>query len=121
MALRFVHDEHLRGAVHAFRRHNAAGADVVDVARVGDPADLPLGTSDPDLLAWAEREGRVVVSEDWNTMPGHLRDHLNQAQHSQGVILLRSGFTVAELVATLVVAAYASDPAEFLDQARFLP
>jgi hypothetical protein len=64
MALTYVLDEHLRGALwHALRQHNAGGVNVVDVDRVGDPPDLPLGTTDPDLLLWAEREGRVVVTQ----------------------------------------------------------
>jgi hypothetical protein len=48
MALRYVLDENLRGRLwSAFQRHNAAGVDRVDVTRVGDPLDLPLGTADP--------------------------------------------------------------------------
>jgi hypothetical protein len=122
MPLRFVLDENLRGVLWpAFQQHNAAGVDVVDVTRVGDPPDLPLGTSDSDVLAWAEREGRIVVSWDCNTMPGHLQDHLDQGRHSPGVIILRPGFTIAVLVGILVVAAHASDPLEFRDQVRFLP
>jgi hypothetical protein len=63
MPLAFVLDEHLRGSLwRALQRWNLLGVDVLDVVRVGDPPDLPLGTSDPDLLAWAEREGRILVS-----------------------------------------------------------
>jgi len=63
--------------------------DIVDVTRVGDPADLPLGTQDPDLLLWAEREQRVVVTMDRQTMLGHLAAHLQSGHHSPGVFLLR--------------------------------
>ena len=122
MPLRFVLDEHLRGALwHALQRHNATGVDVVDVARVGDPADLPLGTLDPNLLLWAEREGRVVVSRDWNTMPSHLFDHLRTGRHSPGVILLRAGHSMTEMVSSLVLAAHAGNATDFQDQVRALP
>jgi hypothetical protein len=122
MPLRYVLDEHLRGALWlALRRHNAVGAYPVDVVRVGDPADLPLGTADPDLLAWAEREQRIVVTRDWKTMPGHLANHLQAGHHSPGVCLLRPGHRLPDLVFALALAAYATDPAEWTDQVKFLP
>src|SRR5437868_13813413 len=77
MALRFFLDEQLRGPLwHAIQQHNAAGAYVLDVLRVGDPPAPPLGTADPDLILWGEANGRVLVTNDRRTMPGHLTDHL---------------------------------------------
>ena len=99
MALTYVLDEQLRGPLwRALQQHNAGGVDVVDVVRVGDPPDLPLGTPDPDLLLWAEGTGRVLVTMDWNTMPGHLALHLQNGHHSPGIILLRPGHTLPQLV-----------------------
>jgi hypothetical protein len=122
MPLRFVLDEHLRGTLwHALQRHNAAGVNIVDVTRIGGSVDLPLGTLDPDLLLWAERERRILVTRDWNTMPGHLFEHLRKGHHSPGVVLLQRGYSMTELVSILVVAAYAGDPTEFQDQVRVLP
>jgi hypothetical protein len=122
MPLRFVLDEHLRGPLWgAIQQHNARGSDVIDAVRVGDLPDPPLGTTDPDLLLWAEREGRVVVSRDWNTLPHHLAAHLLSGHHSPGVVILRLGHTLPQLVFTLALAAHATDPGEFRDQVRFLP
>jgi hypothetical protein len=122
MPLAYVLDEHLRGLLWgAIRQHNAGGVNVIDVTRVGDPADLPLGTQDPDLLLWAERENRVVVTRDWNTMPGHLADHLQGGHHSPGVFILSRGYSLPQLVFILALAAYAMDPAEVVDQVTFLP
>jgi hypothetical protein len=122
MPLAYVLDEHLRGLLwDAIRQHNAGGVNVIDVTRVGDPADLPLGTQDPDLLLWAERENRVVVTRDWNTMPGHLANHLQGGHHSPGVFILRRGLSLPQLVDILVLTAYAVDPAEARDQVRYLP
>lgn len=64
MPLTYVLDEHFRGILwNALQRHNAGGHHVVDVVSVRDPVDLPLGTKDPDVLLWGEREGRVLVSQ----------------------------------------------------------
>jgi Domain of unknown function (DUF5615) len=122
VALSYVLDEQLRGALwHALQQHNAGGVNVVDVVRVGDPPDLPLGIQDPDLLLWAEDNGRVLVTLDVNTMPGHLTLHLQSGHHSPGVVILRVGHTLPVLVSNLVLAAHVYDPADVQDKVTFLP
>ena len=72
MPLRFVLDENQRGLLRrAIVRHNHAGIYPLDAVRVGDEPDLPLGSSDSDILLWSEREGRILVSFDRATMAGH--------------------------------------------------
>lgn len=69
----FLLDEHLRGPLwSAIQRHNLRASSTNDAVRVGDPPDLPLGSQDEVILVWAERENRILVTEDVNTMPGHL-------------------------------------------------
>jgi hypothetical protein len=122
MALRFLLDEQLRGPLaRAIRQHNAAGIHVIDVLSVGDPPDLPLGSSDPGILLWAEREGRIVVTWDRGTMPGHLASHLLAGHHSPGVFVLRSSVTLSAIVSYLVLAAHAGDPALFQDRIEYVP
>ena len=61
MAIRFVLDEHLRGPLwRAVQRHNARAEDPIDVVRVGDLPDLPLGSDDA-----AGSRGRSVRGESW--------------------------------------------------------
>ena len=40
----------------------------IDLVRVQDA--LPEGTPDPDVLAWAAAEGRILLTNDRNTMVG---------------------------------------------------
>jgi hypothetical protein len=90
MALGYPLDEHLRGVLwRAIQRHNAQGVNVLDVVRVGDPADLPLGSADPALLLWAEQHGRILISRDERTLPAHLATHLQAGHHSPGIFILR--------------------------------
>jgi len=122
MLLRYVLDEHLRGELwQALQSHNARGVHPIDVTRVGDPPDLPLGTFDPEILQWAEWEGRLVVSRDEGTMKTHLADHLQAGRHSPGVFLIRKRSTLADVVFFLVAAVYARDPTEWQDQYRYIP
>jgi hypothetical protein len=82
----FLLDEHLRGPLWvAILRHNRQGGLLLDAGRVGDPPDLPLASPDPTILLWAEREGRILLTEDVHTMPGPLAQHLQGGHHSPGV------------------------------------
>ncbi len=77
MALRFVLDENQRGPLwRSIIRHNQLGDYLLDVVRVGDAPDLPLGATDPDVLGWCERENRILVSFDRSTLAGHLAAYL---------------------------------------------
>jgi hypothetical protein len=122
MPIRYLLDEHLRGPLwDIILRHNSRGADLLDATRVGDEPDLPTGASDPEILIWAERERRVLVSEDKSTMAAHLSQHLAAGRHSPGVFTLRPGFSLPRVLDALVLAAHASEPAEWEDQINWVP
>lgn len=122
MALAFVLDEHFRGPLwNAIERHNLGSEYLIDAVRVGDPPDLPLRTTDPTLLLWAEREDRIIISKDKRTMPIHLDDHLRAGHHVPGVFIVRTEFSNSEIVEYLELDAYAGDPAEFRDTVTFIP
>ena len=55
-----VHGEIIRG----LRRRSSA----IDLLRAQDA--LPEGTPDPEVLAWAAAENRVLITNDRNTMVG---------------------------------------------------
>ena len=122
MALTYVLDEQLRGPLlRALRQHPGVATHPVDVVQVGDPVDLPLGTPDVEVLLWAERCGRVLVTRDKRTMPGHLAAHLQSGRHSPGVYVLRRWLTMSVLVDLLVIAAYTTDPLLIRDRIEFIP
>src|SRR5262249_8257039 len=122
MPLSYLLDEHLRGTLwNAIQRYNAQGGFPLDVARVGDPPDLPLGTLDPAILAWAERENRILVSRDEKTLGTHLADHMAAGHHSPGIFIIRPRSTRPQVIAFLAAAAYASAPVDWRDQLRYIP
>lgn len=123
MPLRFVLDEQLRGQPlwYALQRHNAVGINVIDVVRVGDPSDLPLGSLDPDILIWAQRHDRILISVDYSTLPTHLADHLAGGNHSPGVLMIRRHSTLPRTITALELAAHAGDPADYQDTIIHIP
>jgi hypothetical protein len=123
MALRYLLDEHLRGGGlwQAVGQHNSFGKDSIDVVRVGDPADLPLSTQDLDILLWAEREGRILISQDKKTLAVHLSQHLSANHQSPGVFLIRPSATILQVIDYLVLASHAGDPAYFENRIEYIP
>jgi hypothetical protein len=105
----------------AIQRHNGSSADPLDVARVGDPPDLPLGSTDAEILLWAEREGRILVTFDKTTMAVHLANHLQAGRHSPGIFMLRRACQLFLVVAHLALADSASEPWEWQDRIEFIP
>jgi Domain of unknown function (DUF5615) len=122
MALRYLFDENARGALwHAIVRHNAIAPEPLDVVGVGDVDDLPLRSADPDILRWAEREGRVLVTLDHNTMPAYLIALLGAGGHLPGMFLVRRGSRIRELVGWLALAAQSGDDDQWRDQVIYIP
>jgi hypothetical protein len=123
MALSYLLDENLLSGPlwHAIQQHNGGGHDAIDVVRVGDPACPPRGTLDPQVLIWAEQQGRILVSLDESTMPGFLTAHLAAGRRSPGVFLVRGGQPLPAIVAELVLRAHAGDPAHYADCVNYLP
>ena len=122
MPIPFVLDENARGPFgQAIQTHNRGGVHPIDAVRVGDRPDLPLQASDPEILAWAEQTGRILLTYDESTMPGHWLDHLRAGRHSPGVFIIREIVPLREIVENLVIRAYASDPSKWWDRLEYFP
>jgi hypothetical protein len=122
MAVRFVLDENVRGPLwSAIQAHNGRGIDLVDAVRVGDPLDLPLRTPDPAILIWAEREARVLVTNDKKSMPVHFFGHIQSGHHSPEIFIIRSQSAIPQLVSFLASVANTSEPSEWAGLITFIP
>ena len=122
MPLAYLLDEHFRGPLwRAIDSHNMKGTDGVNAIRVGDVAELPLRISGAEILEWAERERRILVSFDRSTLPAHLEDHLKSGRESPGIFLIRRTSTISLVVHFLVLAAHASEPEEWVNRVAYVP
>lgn len=82
MRPRLLLDEHVNRAIQRqLRRLDAR----IEVLAIGDPGAPPSGTSDPDILAWLEESGYILVTENRSTMPVHLSDHFVAGRHIPGL------------------------------------
>jgi predicted nuclease of predicted toxin-antitoxin system len=112
--IRFVCDEQLPTAV--FRAARAAGLDVVRVQ------DLGLrSASDPDLLAWAAADGRVVLTLDRDTLPDFAYARVRAGLPMPGVVVPRADLSAGAVVVELLLTVGAGTPDDLRNQVVYLP
>jgi predicted nuclease of predicted toxin-antitoxin system len=79
------------------------------------------GVADPDVLAVAAREDRIVVTSDLKTMPRHFGDFLQAHGHAPGVFLVRQNAPLADVIEDLVMVWAASDGDEWRNRIIEIP
>jgi hypothetical protein len=73
--LRLASDADVHGGIiRGLRRRHPE----IDLVRVHDA--LPEGAPDPQVLAWAAAEGRVLITNDRNTIVGFARERVAAGQ-----------------------------------------
>ena len=87
--------------------------------QTADEAQL-RGLPDPDVLARAARDGRILVSHDHHTMPVHFATFVT-TQHSPGVFLLSQDVPIKIAVEELLVIWEASEAEEWANTLHYLP
>lgn len=78
------------------------------------------GKDDAQVLAVAARDGRVLVTHDFATMPGHFRTFTARHQ-SPGVFLVAQSLPIGAAVEELLLIWEASEPADWANQLTYLP
>lgn len=91
----------------------------LDIVRVQD-AGLS-GADDPSVLGWAAGEGRILLTHDVSTLPGHAFKRVAAGQPMPGVFAARSRDPVGSTIEDLVLLAECSFEGEWEGQVRFLP
>ncbi len=80
-----------------------------------------LHRSDPDVLAYAADHGRVLLTHDETTMPGHLSDFLATGRHSPGVIVVDQELATGRAIEAVLLVWEASGPEDWADQYFYAP
>lgn len=78
------------------------------------------GMPDPEVLARAADEGRVIVTHDRRTMPHHFADFI-QRRESPGVIIISQRVSVRRAIDELTLIWEASESAEWSNLIVELP
>ena len=75
--------------------------------------------SDPEVLAFAAEEQRVLVTHDLRTIPRHCADFI-QHQDSPGVLIIPQHVPVRESIEALLLVWEASEPEEWTNRIAVL-
>jgi hypothetical protein len=122
MPLKYLIDEHLRGAFSkSLIAAGLAQGHRLDVWQVGDGDAPPLGTKDPGLLTWCARGDRILISRDKSSLPDHLAAFLATGQSSPGIFVIRPNAAWHDVLDDLVLMSQASLPNEFRDRIVYIP
>jgi hypothetical protein len=92
----------------------------IDLVRAEDA--LPRGTSDPDDLAWAATEGRVLITNDRNTMVGFGYQRVASGEPVPGLIATTNEQSIGSAIDDIMLIAECMAEDELRDQVVvFLP
>jgi hypothetical protein len=79
------------------------------------------GASDPEVLEWAARQGRVLVTHDVSTLSKHAYERVATGQPMPGVFEVGTGLSVARAIDDLLLIVECSLEGEWEGQVRYLP
>lgn len=114
--IKLLADENLRNSIVRGIRRRLPEIDIVRVQDVGLSA-----TADPDILAWAAEQDRVLITHDVGTVPGFAWNRVEQGQPMAGVLVVPERTHVGAVLEDLALVADAGRPEDRRDQVTFLP
>ena len=77
--------------------------------------------SDPDLLAWAAEQARIVVTHDRRTMPYHAASRIASGVGVAGIIIVSRRLPVSQVISDLEIIVSCSDMDEWENVIKHLP
>jgi predicted nuclease of predicted toxin-antitoxin system len=114
--LRLLTDEDFDGRLTSALLAHVPGLDLVRVQDVG-----LMQAPDPDILAWAAGDGRIVLTHDRNTMTGFASARVHAGQPMPGLVVVARQALLGRILNDLEAMAAASEMDEWRDQIIFVP
>ncbi len=79
-----------------------------------------IGIDDWEVLRIAAASGRILISHDRRTMPGHLARFI-EVESSPGIIIVSQDLDIGSAIEDLLIIWAASDAAGWSDRVGFVP
>ncbi|MEL6470369.1 MAG: DUF5615 family PIN-like protein [Cyanobacteria bacterium J06623_4] len=114
--IKFLADENFNNQiVRGVLRQNP----IIDIARVQDVG--LQGTDDPNVLDWAAKDERIVLTHDVATMITFAYERVQAGLPMPGLFEVRRGIPVGVVIEEIILIAECSLDKEWEGQVRFLP
>lgn len=115
--LRFLADENVNHDLVRGVLRRRPGLDIVRAQDVGLCA-----TDDREILAWATKERRVLLTHDVNTVTRFAIERIKRGEPTAGVFIIhQEGATLSAVIGDLLLIAECSDVDEWANQLQYLP
>ncbi len=109
-------DENFNGTVlRGLARHYPE----IDFVRVQDVG--LVHTPDPEILAWAARENRILLTHDFETVPGYAYDRVRAGWAMPGVFAVDDHCGIGVAIDAIALVVLGSFDDEWKDRVVFLP
>lgn len=90
--------------------------DIIRIQEVG-----LLGANDPQVLAWAAAEGRILVTHDHRTIPRYAKQRIEAGQSLPGVFIVPQSLSIGQAIEDLLLLCECTSSAEWVDIILYLP
>lgn len=117
MNIRYLLDENLDPL---YKTQLLAKMPSLIVYAINDPGSPVRGTLDPEILAWCEENGFLLITNNRKSMPTHLTAHLAQGRHIPGIITLHPEMSIGETIEELIMIAEVGTLSDYQDHIEFL-
>lgn len=114
--LKLVSDENFDGKILRGLKRRRPDLDIVRVQ------DVVLGSaSDPEILAWAAGENRILLTHDRETVPSFAIDRVRDSQPMPGVFLVSDQMPIGQAIDEVLLATECLSPEECANLVKFFP
>ena len=114
--LRLLADENFNGDIVRALLLRQPDLDIVRVQDVG-----LAGVDDPDILAWAAANDRIILTHDRATLPDYAYERLAVGENMPGVFIVNDRFPVGDATREILLLIAVSEPPEWSDRVVYLP
>lgn len=114
--LRLLADENFNGDIVRALLLRQPDLDIVRVQDVG-----LAGVGDPDVLAWAAANNRIILTHDRATLPDYACERLASGESMPGVLILNDRLPVGHATLEILLMIACSEQPEWIDRVVHLP
>lgn len=116
MGFKYLTDENLNGRLTRAILRASPGIDLMRVQDVG-----LREASDPEILAWAAQEGRILLTHDISTVTAYAYERVVAGLPMPGVIEIDPYAPFQQVIEDLLILDECSDEKEWENQVFYLP